>query len=98
MSNIKEKVEEILLKYPQTRDCNYKLYGNYMHFHHPETIHSSLKTYLRNMIDEKYPKIETITRCSRQLQEKHPHLRGKEWKQRQKQVKPVQKNLGYNTK
>ncbi len=98
MSNIKQKVADILFKYPQTRDCNYRLYGNYLHFHHPETKDSSLYDYILDMTRDKYPKIETITRCSRQLQEKHPELRGKEWEERQRQVKPVQENLGYNTK
>lgn len=98
MSNIKDKVADILFRYPQTRDCNYRLYGNFMFLHHPEALCGTLKEYLLDMVEEKYPKIETITRCSRQLQEKFPLLRGKEWKERQKQVKPVQENLGYNTK
>jgi hypothetical protein len=98
MSNIKENVANLLFKYPQTRDCNYKLYGNYMYTYHPGALSISLESYLHNMVKEEYPKIETITRCSRQLQEKFPHLRGLEWEKRQKQVKPVQENLGYNTK
>lgn len=98
MSKIKDKVAEILFKYPQTRDCNYKLYGNFLHFYHPEVLVGSVLDYLSSMTEEKYPKIETITRCSRQLQEKYPHLRGKEWEQRQRQVKHVQESLGYNTK
>lgn len=98
MSNIKQKVADILFKYPQTRDCNYRLYGNYLHFHHPDVLLLSVLDYLTSMTDNKYPKVETLTRCSRQLQEKYPHLRGKEWKERQKQVKPVQESLGYNTK
>lgn len=98
MSNIKDKVANILFKYPQTRDCNYKLYGNFMFIFHSEALEGSLKNYLLGMVDEKYPKIETITRCSRQLQEKFPLLRGAEWEERQRQVKPVQENLGYNTK
>ncbi len=96
MKNIKEKVKEILTKYPATRDCNYKLYGNFMHFNYPETSSISFYDYLHGMIAEKYPKLETITRCSRQLQEKFIELRGLEWEERQRQVKPVQKSLGYN--
>jgi hypothetical protein len=96
MKSIKEKVAAILLKYPQTRDCNYKLYGNYLHFHHPDALLKTTKAYLLDMVVEKYPKVETITRCSRQLQEKNVELRGKEWKERQNQVEPVQKSLGYN--
>lgn len=84
MSNIKDKVSDILFKYPQTRDCNYKLYGNFIFLHYPEVLEGSLKDYLLSMVNEKYPKIETITRCSRQLQEKFPLLRGKEWKERQR--------------
>lgn len=98
MSNIKQRVTDILTKYPQTRDCNYRLYGNYLHFHHPEVLAMSVKDYLLDMVDEKYPKVETITRCSRQLQERFPPLRGNEWEERKKQVKPVQDSLGYNTK
>lgn len=98
MENIKSKVRDILIKYPKTRDCNYKLYGNFLHFNYPETSVLSLYEYIYSMIDSKYPKIETITRCSRQLQEKHPELRGLEWEDRQKQVKPVQESLGYNIK
>lgn len=96
MNNIKNKVADILFRYPQTRDCNYRLYGNFMFLHHPEALCGTLKEYLLGMVEEKYPKIETITRCSRQLQEKFPIVRGKEWKERQKQVKPVQESLGYN--
>lgn len=69
-----------------------------MFLHHPTTLEGSLKDYLVGMVEDEYPKIETITRCSRQLQEKFPSLRGAEWEERQRQVKPVQENLGYNTK
>lgn len=97
MENIKNKVKEILIKYPTTRDCNYKLYGNFLHINFPETNILSLYDYIFSMIDNKYPKIETITRCSRQLQEKHPELRGLEWENRQKQQKKVKQQLGYNS-
>ena len=96
MENIKSKVKDVLIRCPQTRDCNYKLYGNFLHFNYPETSVISLYDYIHSMIDSKYPKIETITRCSRQLQEKHLELRGIEWEDRQRQIKPVQKDLGYN--
>lgn len=98
MSNIKDRVLDILTKYPQTRDCNYKLYGNFMFLYHSNVLEDSLKNYLLGMVEDEYPKIETVTRCSRQLQENFPHLRGLEWEKRQKQVKPVQESLGYNTK
>lgn len=98
MSKINDRVKDILTKYPPTRDCNYKLYGNLLYVYFPELLSVSLHNYLNSMIRGEYPKIETVTRCSRQLQEKFPELRGKEWKERQKQVEPVKKNLGYNTK
>lgn len=95
---IKDIVKEFLEKRPETRDCNYTLYAWYMHLYVEEYRQLSLLEYLQCMTEGKYPKIETVTRCSRQLQEKHPELRGKEWKERQRQVKPVQESLGYNTK
>jgi len=95
-TTIKENVKQLLIEHKELRDNDNKLcYFYYRDFCEFTETHTLLYFY---MTRERYklPSEQTITRLSRQLQEQNPELRGKEWEKRQRKVKKVQKELGYN--
>lgn len=99
MKTIKQNVEQILTENPETRDSNVELCCNYYRFINNIDIFKLSAMGLFIMIrSKKIPDMSTITRYSRQLQEKNINLRGKEWEKRKKLVPKVQKDLGYNVK
>lgn len=95
-TTIKENVKKLLVRYTQTRDNETDLcslyYINFCGFN-PST---SLSYFFFQMRLKSIPTMQTIMRYSRQLQEQNPELRGKEWEKRQRKIKEVQKDLGYN--
>ena len=96
---IKSKVQQILTDHKETRDDNAKLINwYYLEYHNFANDVSYLK-FIGMLIRKEIPPMDTLTRFSRQLQEKNPELRGKEWHQR-KTVKTeiAKKDLGYNSK
>jgi len=99
MKTIKQNVEQILTENQKARDSNAELCAGYYFFISKIDIYKLATVDLFLMIEEKkIPDMSTITRYSRQLQEKNINLRGKEWEKRKNLVPKVQKDLGYNVK
>jgi hypothetical protein len=95
-TTIKENVKQLLIERKDLRDNDTWLcYQYYINFCNIE-ISDSIFDFYAERLKEKLPSEQTITRLSRQLQEQNPELRGKEWEKRQRKVKKVQKELGYN--
>jgi len=96
---IKSKVQQILTDQPQTRDENAILVHWYYVKYCELNQRSSYLDFIGKLIRKEIPPMDTLTRFSRQLQEKNPELRGKEWRKR-KTVKAeiAKKDLGYNSK
>jgi hypothetical protein len=98
MKTIKEQVKIILTKEKLTRDSEARLsYIFYTAFCEMDSHLSILDFFLR-MENKKIPSIQTLTRLSRQLQERHPELRGEKWEIRQRKQKKVKKDLGYEVR
>ena len=95
-TTIKENVKQLLIERPDLRDNDnvlaFKYYRDYCAIN-PLIQLIDFYTLRANL---NIPSEQTITRLSRQLQEQNPELRGKEWEKRQRKVKKVQKELGYN--
>lgn len=95
-TTIKENVKKLLVRDEQTRDSETNLcYLYYINFCALEKS-TSLLDFFFEMQNKEIPTMQTIMRYSRQLQEQNPDLRGKEWEKRQRKIKEVQKDLGYN--
>ena len=95
-TTIKENVKQLLTNDKVARDNDsYFCYFYYRTFCGINKKTKVLDFYLQRG-NKKIPSEQTITRLSRQLQEQNPELRGKEWEKRQRKVKKVQKELGYN--
>jgi hypothetical protein len=95
-TTIKENVKQLLIEKPELRDNDNLLpFYYYRDYCNVSPFTKLIDFYiLRGTL--KIPSEQTITRLSRQLQEQNPELRGKEWEKRQRKVKKVQKELGYN--
>lgn len=96
MKTTKEKVKAILTQYADTRDSesllSYWYYTDYCEM----TSQTKLIDFFLRMENKGIPTIQTLMRLSRQIQEQNENLRGKDWEKRQRKVKEVQKDLGYN--
>jgi hypothetical protein len=98
MKKIKPQVKEILTENAESRDNEnllvmlvYEMFYNFNKLYSVDIMFT--------LIDKKkIPSIQTIQRYSRQIQSENKELRGELWEKRQRQVKPVQKELGYNVK
>lgn len=98
MKKIKPQVKEILTENAESRDNeNLLVMLVYEMFYDADRLYSLGEIF--SLIDnQKIPSIQTIQRYSRQIQSENKELRGELWEKRQRQVKPVQKELGYNVK
>lgn len=76
-----EWVKEALTSDPRLRDSNERLYYVYLRAIGYDTK-TSLENALRDMHLRKIPYLDSIGRASRKVQEEHPELRGKNYKQR----------------
>lgn len=76
---LKEKVRQILEDYPSARDSDTMLFMRAWYSY----SHTPLAKLLQAIDEGKAPHPESITRCRRKLQELHPELRGKRYKDRQ---------------
>ena len=74
-------VKEQLVKNPKFRDSNEGLYYTYLK-EIGYDINTPLKQFLKDMESRTIPYIDSFGRASRKIQEEHPHLRGKLYKQR----------------
>ena len=91
LNSIKNTVHSILMRFPQTRDCDRSLWLSVM----------NLKYDLRGILGDKYPAFralllqegvvpfESVSRCRRKLQEKHEEIRGRLYYDRQKEAEEV---------
>lgn len=96
MKTTKEKVKAILTQYADARDSESVLsYWYYTEFCEM-TSQTKLIDFFLRMVNKGIPTIQTLMRLSRQVQEQNENLRGKDWEKRQRKVKEVQKDLGYN--
>jgi hypothetical protein len=95
-TTIKENVKQLLIEKPDLRDHDNALCFYYYNKICKISYNVALIDFYLDRDVFKLPSEQTITRLSRQLQEQNPELRGKEWEKRQRKVKKVQKELGYN--
>jgi hypothetical protein len=95
-TTIKENVKQLLIEEPKLRDNDNALCFYYYNKICKISYNVALIDFYLDRDVYKLPSEQTITRLSRQLQEQNPELRGKEWEKRQRKVKKVQKELGYN--
>ena len=98
MKTIKEKVKAILTQYKDTRDSESLLSYWYYTEYCEMTSQTKIIDFFLRMENKSIPTIQTLMRFSRQLQEQNESLRGKEWEKRQRKIKKVQQDLGYNVK
>tara|TARA_Y100000004_G_scaffold94601_1_gene105994 strand:+ start:654 stop:962 length:309 start_codon:yes stop_codon:yes gene_type:complete len=91
MKTIKEKVEFLLINYPELRDDDFRLISNYFAFLMQDKIDNmSAKDFLKLFSQGKLPHTESIRRCRQKLQEENSELRGLNYVQRQ--------DIGYQTR
>ena len=72
-------VEDILLRFPKTRDNDKILVGGIYAIYYGVDVNESFKDIIMR---EDLPNFETIRRCRQKAQEQHPELRGKRDKER----------------
>lgn len=95
-TTIKENVKQLLKRDESLRNNDIILfYTYYVEFCKFDCSNALVDFYVKRWLN-KLPSEQTISRLSRQLQEQNQELRGKEWEKRQRKVKKVQKELGYN--
>jgi len=98
--NIKHRQEviyEILLATPEARDKDNvllsELWKAEFYICGWDIGDFSAEQFLRLLVVDDLSKPEGITRCRRKLQELHPELRGKAWKERHKHQEEVKAQL-----
>lgn len=84
MKNYYDQVKDILTKYPQTRDDDMKLYGQFLWQNGKVGKEETFYKVLGSAAARDLPSYEGVTRARRKVQEKEPALRGKRYRQRQK--------------
>lgn len=84
MKNCYDEVKAILTKYPQTRDDDMLLYGQYLFQSQKVGKEETFFKVLASATKRNLPSYESITRARRKVQEKEPSLRGKKYGQRKK--------------
>ena len=99
----KDKVKNLLTKYPHFRDSDNKLIAAYWFEElkrkgmNPDEM--SAMDFLQYFSDSKLTNSETIHRCRRKAQEQNQELRGKKYEVRQdKMQKQWRKDLGYEVR
>lgn len=93
IKNYESEIENLLFDIPDTRESDITLYFYLLKKINidPDTI--TFGDALRKMYDDKFPKIETVARLRRLLQEKKPEYRGKNYIQRHNLEKEVIKQI-----
>ena len=97
----KDKVKNLLIKYPHFRDSDNKLIAAYwfeeLKRNGMNPNEMSGMDFLHYFADSKLTNSETIHRCRRKAQEQNKELRDKNYEVRQdKMQKQWRKDLGYN--
>lgn len=97
-TTIKENVKKLLVRFSNLRDDESEMcYWYYVTYCNIEK-YTQFVDFFFKMQNKEIPTMQTIMRYSRQIQEQNPELRGKEWEKRQRKIKEVQKDLGYNVR
>ena len=97
MSNVLDKVVNLLTEYPSLRDSDERLAANIWHNHTKNINEIDALTLLSRFAKGNLPSYESISRCRRKVQELKPELRGKKWDKRhtrQKLIKDEVKEMG----
>lgn len=100
MKAIKDNIKKIL-KIKENyflKDDRQNFVWEYYKIFHREVFEGSFYDFALFLNIKSIPSIATLERLWRMVQMENPELRGSEWNKRQRQVKPVQKDLGYNIK
>tara|TARA_Y100001973_G_C5138162_1_gene301462 strand:- start:718 stop:1023 length:306 start_codon:yes stop_codon:yes gene_type:complete len=97
----KDKVKNLLVKYPHFRDSDNKLIAAYwfqeLKGKGVNLNEISAMEFLHYFAESKLTNSETIHRCRRKAQEENTELRGKSYYNRQEKMqKQWRKDLGYN--
>jgi hypothetical protein len=99
MQRIKDEVKRILTDAPYTRDNDKKLTAIYWYWELEreglDWMQLSTKDFLAIYSGQGLTDAQTITRLRRQLQMKHPELRGEKYKTRMANQEKVKEDLGY---
>lgn len=95
---IKDSVKEILTRNEGCRESDTKLVANLWYHHlkklHPNDFKTLSAMQLLEMVSKgTLPSADSITRCSRKLQEVNEELRGKNYNERQAEQVSVKKQL-----
>ncbi len=92
---IKERYDWVkakLTKHPELRDSNERLYYHYL-IDIQFDINTPFKEALKAMEKREIPYLDAIGRASRKVQEDHPNLRGKFYKQRKGKEEEVKQEI-----
>ena len=95
IKKLEEKVKNILIKFPETRDNDQQLVS-FVWWHHlgTERVKKMSGWDLLTILSRKeLPNIVSIWRCRQKLQEHNADLRGEKWADRQKHSKVVKKEI-----
>jgi hypothetical protein len=85
-------VKAKLIKHPELRDSNERLYYHYL-MEIQFDVNTPFKEALKAMEQREIPYLDAIGRASRKVQEDHPHLRGKFYKQRKGKEEEVKQEI-----
>jgi hypothetical protein len=91
--SIKDKVFDLLTRYPHLRDSDEKLCSNIWYSKIEKGL--SATEFLAIYSEGKLPNSESITRCRRKVQEDHPELRGTLYEEKQAKQEQIKEELGY---
>lgn len=93
----KEKVYQLLLRYPQYRDSDNKLLAQIWFDEIGKSRELDAYSFLKMLANNELSSLESVTRCRRMLQEDFSNLRGEKWNERHQQQTNVKKDLGYQS-
>lgn len=82
MKDYSEYVERALKEHECTRDDDHKLFVWVVYYIKPELLNQPFRLAFFYASENGMPSYESISRCRRKLQEKHPSLRGTTWEKR----------------
>lgn len=90
---VKDKVQELLERYPHLRDSDEKLTANIWLSETPKG--ATAFDFLQMYAEKKITNAESIRRSRAKLQEENPHLRGENYEKRHKDADRILQELGY---
>lgn len=82
LSSIEQNVAALLSSQPNCRDSDSRLIATYWYVYDTASLCFDGTELLRNIANDKYTSMESITRARRKLQNSRPELRGKKYNHR----------------